>query len=120
MGMRDHIPGVPKRIIGTTGRASEKDLSKKLGGRLRPASGAMDGAKGDIVLPDFLMEAKSTINDSLSIKHVWLSKIASEASMDNKQPALSVRFTHGDGKPKNYGDWVMIPRTLFEELTERK
>lgn len=115
-GLRGNIPGVPRRNIGDTGRMSEKKVARSLGGRLTPASGAMDGAKGDIVLEDFLIEAKSTVNESVSIKYSWLGKICTEAMMDTKKPALSVRFVTGDGRAVRDGDWVMLRRTDFEEL----
>jgi hypothetical protein len=50
MGLRDHIPRSRKPKIGETGRASERRLSKSLGAKLRPASGAMAGAKGDMAI----------------------------------------------------------------------
>lgn len=46
--------------IGKPGRKSEQRLTRELGGRGRPASGAMEGAKGDIDLGPILLEAKST------------------------------------------------------------
>lgn len=120
MSLRDHIPGVKKTLIGTAGRRSEKKVAKSLHAQLKPASGAMAGAKGDMATKDFLIEAKSTTNDSISIKHDWLGKISQEAMMEGRDPALSVRFTRADGRAINYGDWMMIPRELFEELMEAR
>ena len=51
--------------IGKSGTKSEKRLSKDLGARLRPASGAMEGAKGDMTIGECLIEAKSTINATM-------------------------------------------------------
>ena len=102
--------------IGKAGRASEQRLARQLGGRARPASGAMEGAKGDIVLGDVLLEAKSTTNLSMVLKHSWLDKIAREARSEAKTPAIAVSFVHQDGKPIADGDWVLIPRHKFEEL----
>lgn len=102
--------------IGRAGRNSEKKLAKHLGGRLRPASGAMAGAKGDIDLGSILLECKSTNNMSLQVKLGWLLKIASEARCVGKKPALSISFTHDDGEPVRDGQWVMVKLSDFEEL----
>lgn len=102
--------------IGSSGRASEKKLTKTLKGRGRPASGALLGAKGDISAGDFLLEAKSTINGSLGVKHDWLLKIASEARSEHKDPALSVSFVREDGTPHKDGEWVMLPLYVFRRI----
>jgi hypothetical protein len=101
--------------IGKAGRASEKILAKKLGSRPRPASGAMEGAKGDVDLKTVLLEAKSSTGASISVKHAWLSKIAHEARSEGKSPALAVSFVTGDGRPVREGEWVMIPMWLWRE-----
>lgn len=101
--------------IGKAGRNSEKKLAKQLGGKVRPASGAMEGAKGDIDLGDFLMEAKSTIQMSMAVKFGWLAKIAHEARAVGKKPALAISFTHDDGEAVRDGQWVMVPLSVWEE-----
>lgn len=100
--------------IGKSGRSSEKRMSRILGGRSTPASGAMEGAKGDIDLDSVLMECKSTIRDSIQIKFSWLAKIAHEAQNVGKKPALSVSFTLPDGTAIRDGDWIMVPRRVWE------
>lgn len=104
-----------KHAIGKAGRASETKLTKALGGRARPASGAMAGAKGDIDLGTILMEAKSTTNDSISLKLDWLIKIAIEARDIDKTPALTVSFVKADGSPQRDGQWVLVPMSLWKE-----
>lgn len=106
-----------KKRIGDDGRKSERTLSKSIGGKLRPASGAKLGAKGDIEVGNFLMEAKSTINDSLSIKSDWLRKIAKEARQEGKTGALAITFTKADGSPYPDCQWVAIPLSKWKELT---
>ncbi|MBY0560036.1 hypothetical protein [Hyphomicrobium sp.] len=101
--------------IGAAGRKSEKKLAKRLGGRARPASGAMVGAKGDIDLKTILLEAKSTTNSQIALKLGWLMKIAHEARCEGKDPALSVSFVHDDGEPVRDGQWVLVPMSLWEE-----
>lgn len=101
--------------IGESGRKAERKLTRRLAGRARPASGAMEGAKGDIEIADFLMEAKSTVKDSVTLKFGWLSKIAHEARNMAKRPALAVTFTFPDGTPVRDGAWVMVPLHVWEE-----
>ena len=102
--------------IGKPGRRSEQRLNRELGGRARPASGAMEGAKGDIDLGPVLLEAKSTTNASMALKHSWLVKIGKEARSEGKTPALAVSFINPDGSPIMDGEWVLVPRHKFEEM----
>jgi hypothetical protein len=104
--------------IGKSGTKSEKRLSKDLGARLRPASGAMEGAKGDMTLGECLIEAKSTINATIGLKHSWLSKIGTEARSEGKTPALIVSFITPDGTPIIDGEWALIPLHKFKELSD--
>lgn len=102
--------------IGQVGRKSENKLAKSLGAKVTPASGAMDSAKGDMVHREFLIEAKSTVNKSLSVKLEWLEKVTQESLETGKTPALSIRFTDNDGKALRCGDWVAVPRYVYEEI----
>lgn len=106
--------------IGESGRISEKRLAKKLGGRLRPASGALQGAKGDMTLGNVLIEAKSTVGRSFSVKHEQLAKIAKEARDQGMIPALSISFINGDGRPVPAGEWVAVPLHVWQMLLEEK
>lgn len=108
-----------KAAIGTTGRKSEQRLAKALGARLTPNSGALAGAKGDMKLGSFLIEAKSTVNDSLGLKFAWLAKIAREARETGKRPALALSFTTADGRAVTDGEWVCLPRRVFEDLLDQ-
>lgn len=101
--------------IGDVGRAAEKRMANDLKARLRPASGAMQGAKGDMTSGKVLIEAKSTVNDSLGLKHAWLAKIAKESRDLGMMPALAVNFTDGTGRPVQNGAWVLIRRSDFVE-----
>jgi hypothetical protein len=101
--------------IGEAGRKSEKKTAQRLGLRQTPASGAAI-AKGDLRDESFLIEVKSTKNHSLSLRYDWLTKIAGEARMVGKDPALSVVFTTGQGSPLTDGRWIALPERLFREL----
>lgn len=98
------------------GSVSEKRVAKSLGGRLTPASGAMAGAKGDVRLPDFLLEAKSTTDQTMRVELHWLQKITHEALSIGKTPAVSIRFVNPDGTPKKGGSFVCIPEWVFSSL----
>ena len=101
---------------GKAGRTSERLLAKTLGARAQPASGALEGAKGDIELPAFLLEAKSTTQKSMALQLQWLAKIAGEARSIGKPPAVAITFTRPDGHPLLDGEWVAIPLYTFKEL----
>ena len=118
MGLRDHIPKSSRKRIGDAGRASEKAVAKSIGARLRPASGAMEGAKGDMTVADFLIEAKSTTANSISIQYADLGKISNEALSLTKRPALTVTFTDHRGRSVNYGEWVLVPLRVWTELVD--
>lgn len=102
--------------IGENGRRAEGRLAKRLGGRQTRASGAMASDKGDIELPEFLTECKSTEAGSYRLEHDVLAKIAREALDAKRQPALTVIFADGTGRPKKFGSWVMVPEELFKTL----
>jgi hypothetical protein len=93
---------------------TEKELAKNLGGIPTPNSGALDNRKGDVVLPDFLLESKETEHLTYRIAQSDLRKITKEARETNKDPAFSVTFhSMKFGTPKT---WVLIPLGVFDEL----
>lgn len=98
-----------ERGIGGAGRKSERALAKQIGARLRPASGAMRGAKADMAKPGLLIESKSTTARTLALDMNWLTKIMEEALAEAKVPVLTVSFTDVNGAPKEHGQWVMVP-----------
>lgn len=98
------------------GRRAEEELSGRLGADLTPASGALDGAKGDMQAGDFLIESKATENGSMSVKYGWLNQVHMCAREKGLDPALSVQFVSADGRPRKNGAWVMISEEDFREL----
>jgi hypothetical protein len=110
------IGAVGQSRIGHVGRKAEAKTAKRQKGKLTRASGAMAHGKGDIVLDEFLVENKSTVNASLSIPHDWLAKISREALEQKKKPALTIQFTDGLGNPLKFGAWVLIPENVFETV----
>ena len=99
------------------GQKSERKTAKRLGGITRPGSGAVAGAKGDILLPDYLVENKSTEHKSISLKLDWLEKISLEAREEGKVPALSIQFVDKAGNSKKRGRWVLIPEDEFDGIS---
>ena len=100
------------------GQKAERLTSARLGGKARVGSGSIEGFKGDIEFAEFLLENKSTINKSISLKLAWLDKISREARAEGKTPGLSVQFVDTQGKPVRHGRWVMIPEDEFREAFE--
>ncbi len=99
-----------------TGTKAEKGTAKRLGATLTPASGALEGAKGDMHRGTILMENKSTIKGSMSLKLDWLIKISQEALEKGQTPALALQFTTESGVPVKRGAWVMVPEAVFNEM----
>ena len=103
--------------IGKPGRKAEKKTLSNMGANPTPNSGA-SGSKGDGNLPGFLMECKSTVAKSISVKLEHLSKITGEAHAAGVEPCLAIIFTDGSGNPVREGTWICIPQTTFEELID--
>lgn len=101
---------------GVAGRVAEKSLAKRLGGSLTPGSGALDGAKGDVKVGNFLIENKTTTNDSFSVKKDHLYKIYQESLEVSKTPALAIQFVTDEGKSNKRDRWVCIPESVFMEF----
>ncbi len=100
------------------GKKYEKRLSKSIGGKLVPNSGALAGAKGDITFEDFRMECKTTSILTIPLKYDWMCKIAHEARETNTKAAIAFSFVTGDGKSLRDGDWIAVPRRVFDELLD--
>ena len=85
--------------------------------RARPTRGSGCGNDpGDYELKDYLVEVKSTVNKSISLKYQWLGKIVRQALSRNRQPALQIMFTDDLGRPYPDGNWIAVPEHVFKEL----
>lgn len=96
----------------------ERQLAKRLGGRATPNSGAMDGDKGDIVLPNFVIDDKFTNDLGYTLETELINKTSREAYERNREPGIIIEFRKMVKAPK---EWALIPERLtdldtFEEI----
>jgi hypothetical protein len=98
-------------------QVQEKRIAKELGGKTQPGSGAFEHFKGDVKLSDYLIEAKRTDKQSITVKAEWLSKIDHEAINVGKIPALAIELGSMNGFTEN--EWIAIPMSEFKKLLER-
>lgn len=108
----------PRRKTKPTGTKAERATAARLEADLVDASGALDGRKSDMTLPDFRVENKATEKGSIRLELDWLLKIAHEAAETGRTPALTVQFVTGNGKPRPQGAWVVIPEHVFKEIVD--
>lgn len=116
-----YLKRISERGIGHSGREAEKKLAKRLGSTVRPGSGNKDGCKGDVAIDtqfSYLIENKSTVNDSFKVDLGHLLKIYQEALETNRVPALTIQFTTMAGKSEKRGRWVMVPESHWQEITD--
>lgn len=94
----------------------EKSIAKKFGGKQVSNSGATSFDKGDVALEDFLVEAKTCVNekDSFVIKKEWLEKINKERFSKRKR-FCALAFQFG---PKQENYFIFDERTfkIFVDL----
>lgn len=98
------------------GTHAERKLASRLGARLTPGSGALEGQKSDMSLTVLRIESKSTVNQSIKIEHSWLKKIYKEALVMGQTPALVIQFVDSRGNVLPKGSWVCVPESVIKEL----
>lgn len=117
-------PYLPLDKLECHGKVSEQRIGKGLQALMRPASGALDGCKGDMVVNvsanlSLLIEAKSTVNHSISLKKEWMDKIRNEAVSEGKCPLITLSFVNKfGGKQDNNSDWVAMPEYVLKALLD--
>lgn len=112
-----YLDRLANKKIGATGRKAEKRAAKSLGARLTPASGAAQ-SKGDMSRGEFLIEHKSTVQESMGLKRDWLEKIEREALFTGKSPALMIDFLRPSGDAHPAGRWVLVQESVFKEILD--
>ena len=91
------------------GQYAERRVLKQIKARPQPNSGAIPGMPNDGVKGKYLIEVKSTVKKSISLKRAWLAELEENALMHGKTPALIVLFEGGQW-------WVVVPLHDFEKL----
>lgn len=103
---------------GGAGVKAESLAKKRLKADPVPFSGALAGAKGDYKVGEFLVENKTSTNDSFSVKKDHLYKVYQEALELGKTPALAFQFINSQGQSAKRDRWVCIPESMFSRLIE--
>ena len=99
----------------------EKRGAEQHAGRVRPGSGSMVSAKGDVrtstkpgvsrETSGMLIEYKRTDGKGIRLTTVMLEKIRREALLDGRRPRLGIEL---GGR-----DWVLVPAEDYIDLEER-
>lgn len=90
----------------------EKRIAKALGGKQVIGSGSTPFLKGDVIVDQLFIEAKTKMEPSqqITVKKAWLEK-AKEQCLATRKRDYAVAISFGD--PKEY---YIIEDTLMEEL----
>ena len=95
-------------------KKQEKEIAKKIGGNLTPASGAGQ-IKGDVRLKNIArIECKTTKNKSFSVTLEMLRKIEDAAAMAGELPIIVVEFSDGYGK--KIAECAVCPTYVLDSL----
>lgn len=101
----EYVPENPTKVRPPNKKLSDKHerhTSRKVGGRMTRASGAVDGDKGDVVVDGLLrIENKTTEKASFGLKLATLEKITGEAKGD-EVPALGIEFQRSTGNRRYF------------------
>lgn len=100
------------------GQIAEKRILKRIEARPQPRSGGIVGFPADGIKGEWMIEVKSTVKKSLSVKAEWLSKVELAAARHGKQAALLMIFDDLSGTNRSLlsRSWVAAPAWLWESL----
>ena len=109
-------PAVSKATRRTAIKA-EQISAKETSGRLQPASGALDGRKGDVLVSRWkaTLDLKSTVADSRKISQSEIEAHESKARKQGTQGFIEVVFNAD--KP-NRRAFVLVPKDTFTDLMD--
>ena len=90
----------------------EKRIAKAMGGKQVIGSGSTPFLKGDVVVDQLFIEAKTKMEPSqqITVKKAWIDK-AKEQALSTRKRDYAIAISFGD--PKEY---YIIEDTLMEEL----
>lgn len=95
-------------------KKQEKELAKRVGGALTPASGARH-QKGDVRKKGVLrIEAKTTKHSSFSVTLEMLEKIETASSLGGELPVIIIEFNDGNGRKLK--EVAVCPTYVIDEL----
>ena len=92
----------------------EKRIAKAMGGKQVIGSGATPFLKGDVIVDQLFIEAKTKMipSQQITVKKAWIDKAKDQALSTRKRDyAIAISF----GDPKEY---YIIEDTLMEELVK--
>lgn len=109
------VNGVPGRSPShDRARKQERELAKRVGGRVTPGSGAFS-LKGDVRVKSLMrIEAKTTKNKSFSVTLEMIEKIEEAALSHGEVPVIVVEFNDGNGKKLK--EVAVIPAYVLDQL----
>ena len=101
-------------------KKQESSIAKELNGERVKNSGATKFAKGDVLLDQWLLEAKThtTSKKSMSIQKEWLEKNEKESLFMGK-PYNALVFNFGPNEKNYYIIDEYLFKTLVEELKNK-
>ena len=93
----------------------ERELAKRVGGKLTAASGARD-VKGDVRVQKVMrLEAKTTKHGSFSVTLDMIQKLELNAALADELPVIIVEFITPDGRPLK--QVAVCPTYVIDQLT---
>jgi hypothetical protein len=90
----------------------EKRIAKAMGGKQVIGSGSTPFLKGDVIVDQLFIEAKTKMvpSQQITVKKAWIDK-AKEQALSTRKRDFAIALSFGD--PKEY---YLIEDTLMEEL----
>ena len=120
--MSNHEPKCPRggqlgKQVSTKTKTlrQEQAIADTLGGHRQPASGAVDGHKGDVRLDRFLLDSKQTVHDMLGVTRKDLTKITQEAYGEGKEPGLVLTWENLKTVEQT---WALVPLSVFKQMLD--
>lgn len=110
-------PWLARRKTMKHGQKAESRAATRLKVRQTIASGAFND-KGDIDYGDLLIDSKSTIHESISLKREMLKKITKEGEGKGMVGVILLQFVNPDGTNKPNGSWCVMPEFMMRRLME--
>ena len=101
-----------KNSTRATSSQQEKRIAKAMGGKQVIGSGSTPFLKGDVIVDQLFIEAKTKMvpSQQITVKKAWLEK-AKEQALSTRKGDYAVAISFGDSK-----EYYIIEDTLMEEL----